>query len=334
MLVKYHTVSYCDAPIVRYLLTLLWTQQLDALLSMRASNSWVGRWGLARPQKEVELSPSWPGSSSSPSWPSSSWSSSPSSSSPSSFQSSHTCEISTRQEKLACVASADSTTLIPHCLFQCNWIAPNVAKTFWIDNIPGGNATDMQIQIHKYVHKYKYTTAQHPGAMLVMRPIQSVQFGFYQHYCMHTNTRQWCSLSWWVMRMKNNEYVSWLMDGPDPEAVVTYMASVIVVTHCFLWVGSAETIFSNTKHVWSLEHGPEVPCVDCQWFLTLNQVKLTNPVFGQLSTDDSGIVFSVGNWSCGLSPDSRSKSQCSHTLRCFGDWFLESEWQRSLWRSK
>ena len=55
--------------------------------------------------------------------------------------------------------------------------------------------------------------------------------------------------------------------------------------------------------MWSLEHGPEVPCVDCQWFLTQNQVKLTNPVFGQLSTDDSGIVFSVGNWSCGLSPD-------------------------------
>ena len=64
----------------------------------------------------------------------------------------HTCEILTRQEKLACVASADSTTLIPRCLLQCNWIAPNVAKTFWIDNIPGGNATDMQIQIHKYTN--------------------------------------------------------------------------------------------------------------------------------------------------------------------------------------
>ena len=101
----------------------------------------------------------------------------------------------------------------------------------------------------------------------------------------------------WKMIVPINEYVSWLMDGPDPEAVLTYMASVIVVTHCFLWGGFSWDDFLKYKN------RPEVPCVDCQWFLTLNQVKLTNPVFGQLSTDDSGIVFSVGNWSCGLSLD-------------------------------
>ena len=52
MLVKYHTVSYCDAPIVRYFclkITLLWTQQLDALLSWEratvgsAAEDWLAR---------------------------------------------------------------------------------------------------------------------------------------------------------------------------------------------------------------------------------------------------------------------------------------------------
>ena len=196
MLVKYHTVSYCDAPLVRYFwlkITLLWTQQLCSVESeqqlgrpLRIGSPAKRGWAVSIMARIILIS----------------------------IMAilliiifsililtliisvfSHLWDINaTGKASVCCLNNTDSPLSITVQL-DCSKFGQNFLDL---------KHSDVQIQIHKYANTNTNSQILHPGAVLVMRPIQSAQFGFYRHYCMHTNTRQWCSLSRGGMRMKND----------------------------------------------------------------------------------------------------------------------------------
>ena len=106
--------------------------------------------------------------------------------------------------------------------------------------------TSTQIQIHKYCTTSWSSVGDATDSICSIWLLSTLLHAYKYQTMMQSFVMRWWG---WKMIVPINEYVSWLMDGPDPEAVVTYMASVIVVTHCFLWGGFSWDDFLKYKNM-------------------------------------------------------------------------------------